>query len=192
MAGGRRLRSVRGPELGDQVFCGRPDAARGRGDPRPRCHVTGFCAGLTARHGNSVGVCAIATTPQHATLASRSTAHANVGSEFPALTWVKVPTGGVAWPYVLSPQQATVESALTPHVCRYPALTCVNGPGGGVAWPYVLSPQHWSVPSILSPQASEPPALTSMNVPVGGVRFQQVSVLSVLRPQNEGDPATLT
>src|SRR5438067_2485399 len=155
MAGGRRLRSVRGPELGDQVFCGRPDAARGRGDPRPRCHVTGFCAGLAARHGNSVGVCAIATTPQHATLASRSTAHANVGSEFPALTWVKVPTGGVAWPYV-------------------------------------LSPQHWSVPSILSPQASEPPALTSVNVPVGGVRFQQVSVLSVLRPQNERDPATLT
>ena len=85
-----------------------------------------------------------------------------------------------------------MESALTPHVCRYPALTCVNGPGGGVAWPNVLSPQHWSVPSILSPQASEPPALTSVNVPVGGVRFQQVSVLSVLRPQNEGDPATLT
>src|SRR5947208_16517671 len=90
--------------------------------------------------------------------------------------------GGVAWPYVLSPQQATVESALTPHVCRYPALTCVNGPGGGIAWPYVLSPQHWSVPSILSPQASEPPALTSLNVPVGCVRFPPVSVVSWLGP----------
>src|SRR5437660_10495344 len=101
MAGGRRLRSLRGPELGDQVLCGRPDAARSGRDSRPRGRVTGFGAGLAAPHGNTeltVGVCAIATTPQHATLASRSTAHANVGSEFPALTWVKVPTGGVAWP----------------------------------------------------------------------------------------------
>src|SRR5207302_1750193 len=63
MAGGRRLRSLRGPELGDQVLCGRPDAARSGRDSRPRGRVTGFGAGLAAPHGNTeltVGVCAIA------------------------------------------------------------------------------------------------------------------------------------
>jgi len=38
----------------------------------------------------------------------------------PALTWVKVPAGGVARWNWLSPQQATVPSAFTPHVCSHP------------------------------------------------------------------------
>ena len=36
--------------------------------------------------------------------------------ESPALTWVKVPGGGVAWPKKLYPQQATVPSLFSPQV----------------------------------------------------------------------------
>jgi hypothetical protein len=34
----------------------------------------------------------------------------------PAATLVNVPAGGLAWPYWLSPQQASVPSVFTPHV----------------------------------------------------------------------------
>jgi hypothetical protein len=43
--------------------------------------------------------------------------------DFPALTETKVPAGGVAWPALLSPQQAMVPSVFRPHVCFWPALT---------------------------------------------------------------------
>ena len=51
----------------------------------------------------------------------------------PALTWVNVLAGGVAWPEPLLPQQAAVPSGLSPQVCHAPALTWVNVPMGGVA-----------------------------------------------------------
>src|SRR5205823_6215003 len=41
----------------------------------------------------------------------------------PALTWLKAPAGGVAWPLSLLPQQASVPSAFTPQVWLPPALT---------------------------------------------------------------------
>src|SRR5205809_847649 len=49
VAGGRCLRSLRSPELGDQVLCGCADAARGDPDPRPRRGFSGFRAGLGQR-----------------------------------------------------------------------------------------------------------------------------------------------
>ena len=53
----------------------------------------------------------------------------------PALTAVKVPAGGVAWPLPLRPQQATAPFVLIPQVWKPPALTAVKVPAGGVAWP---------------------------------------------------------
>src|SRR5207244_680123 len=55
VAGGRRLRSVRGPELGDQVLRGRADAARGHRDSRPRWGITSFraCVAPVAPSGAS-------------------------------------------------------------------------------------------------------------------------------------------
>jgi hypothetical protein len=59
-----------------------------------------------------------------------------VGMELsPALTEAKVPTGGVALPWLLSPQQATVPSVLTPHAWMPPALMETNVPSGGADWP---------------------------------------------------------
>ena len=53
----------------------------------------------------------------------------------PALTALKVPAGGVAWPMPLSPQQATVPSVL--HAAGVEAAGADRGEGaaGGVAWP---------------------------------------------------------
>ena len=70
----------------------------------------------------------------------------------PALTAVKVPGGGVAWPSALRPQQATVPSVLIPQVWRWPALTAAKVPAGGVALPKPLSPQQARVPFAFIPQ----------------------------------------
>ena len=70
----------------------------------------------------------------------------------PALTAVKVPAGGVAWPSSSAPQQATVPFVLTPQVWSLPALTAVKVPAGGVAWPSPLTPQQATVPFVLTPQ----------------------------------------
>ncbi len=40
-----------------------------------------------------------------------------------ALTWMKTPAGGLAWPLSLFPQQATVPSLRSPQVWKKPALT---------------------------------------------------------------------
>ena len=48
---------------------------------------------------------------------------------------MKVPAGGVAWPWPFRPQQARVPFVLIPQVWRAPALTAVKVPAGGVAWP---------------------------------------------------------
>jgi len=51
----------------------------------------------------------------------------------PALTEAKVPDGGLDWPWMSHPQQATVSSVRTPHVWKPPALTEAKVPGGGLA-----------------------------------------------------------
>ena len=38
----------------------------------------------------------------------------------PALTWMKAPSGGVARPRPLYPQQASVPSVFNPQVCQNP------------------------------------------------------------------------
>jgi hypothetical protein len=53
----------------------------------------------------------------------------------PALTWLKVPAGGVACPKAFHPQQVRVPSVFTPQVCQPPALTWLKVPAGGVACP---------------------------------------------------------
>jgi len=73
----------------------------------------------------------------------------------PALTSVNVPAGGVDWPKLLSPQQATVPSVLIPQVYTPPALTSVNVPEGGVDWREPLAPQQAKVPSVFTPQLWE-------------------------------------
>ena len=59
--------------------------------------------------------------------------------------------GGVASPWLLSPQQTAVPFVLIPQVWRPPALTVVKVPAGGVAWPQPLSPQQATVPFVLHP-----------------------------------------
>jgi hypothetical protein len=44
----------------------------------------------------------------------------------PASTALNVPPGGVAWPLLLEPQQASVASTLIAHECPPPALTCTS------------------------------------------------------------------
>jgi hypothetical protein len=44
----------------------------------------------------------------------------------PALTDVKVPAGGVAWPEVFDPQQTMVPSVASAHAWSSPTLTAVN------------------------------------------------------------------
>ncbi len=70
----------------------------------------------------------------------------------PALTAVKVPGGGVAWPPSFRPQQAVVPLGLTPQVWCRPALTAVKAPAGGVAWPKLSLPQQARAPFVLTPQ----------------------------------------
>ena len=61
----------------------------------------------------------------------------------PALTAVKVPAGGVAWPSTLSPPAGErCRSSLSRRCGSRPALTAVKVPAGGVAWPSALSPQQ--------------------------------------------------
>ena len=79
--------------------------------------------------------------------------------------------GGVAWPLVLAPQQASVPSVLIAQVSVPPALTALKLPAGGVAWPLVLKPQQMSVASVLIAQAWFAPALTAMKLPAGGVAW---------------------
>jgi hypothetical protein len=64
---------------------------------------------------------------------------------------VNVPAGGVASPYSLSPQQATVPSVRTPHLWSIPALTETKVPAGGVACQATLLPQETTVPSVFTP-----------------------------------------
>ncbi len=44
----------------------------------------------------------------------------------PASTALNVPPGGVAWPSLLEPQQASVASTLIAHEWPPPALTCTS------------------------------------------------------------------
>jgi hypothetical protein len=48
---------------------------------------------------------------------------------------LKVPDGGLDWPYASLPQQAAVPSVLMPHVWLPPALIAVKVPAGFVDWP---------------------------------------------------------
>ena len=89
----------------------------------------------------------------------------------PALTEVKEPAGGVAWPYSSLPQQATEPLLLTPQVCATLALTEVKEPAGGVAWPYSYLPQQATEQSPFTPQVWLSPALTETKEPVGGVAW---------------------
>ena len=63
-----------------------------------------------------------------------------------------MPAGGVAWPSLLSPQQATVPSVRTPQVWKRAGADRVKVPAGGVAWPKSLFPQQATVPSVRTPQ----------------------------------------
>ena len=66
------------------------------------------------------------------------------------------PAGGAVRTRLLSPQQATEPSLLTPQVCPHPALTETKEPAGGVARLNPLWPQ----------QATEPSTFTPTSVPV--------------------------
>ena len=70
----------------------------------------------------------------------------------PALTEEKVPAGGVAWPKVLSPQQAMVPSVFTPHAAEERTLMEEKAPPGVGTWvpPYPVLPQQAMVPSVLT------------------------------------------
>jgi hypothetical protein len=48
----------------------------------------------------------------------------------PTETAVKVPAGGVDWPELLLPQQASEPSLRTPQLCELPAAIFVNVPAG--------------------------------------------------------------
>ena len=65
---------------------------------------------------------------------------------------MNVPDGGVAWPYLLLPQQASVPSVRIAQVWFPPALTAMYVPDGGVAWPQPSLPQQASVPSVAMAQ----------------------------------------
>ena len=72
----------------------------------------------------------------------------------PAVTVLNPPSGGVLWPWVLSPQQAMALSpVLSAQVWLLPVVTVVNPPSSGVLWPEVLFLQHSTVPSSPKPQA---------------------------------------
>jgi hypothetical protein len=53
----------------------------------------------------------------------------------------------------LSPQQATVRLAISPHAVTDPALMAVKTPVGGAVSPDVLSPQQVMVPLACIPHA---------------------------------------
>jgi hypothetical protein len=78
----------------------------------------------------------------------------------PELTAVKLPAGGLAWPELFEPQQASVPLVRTPQLWEPPPLTALKLPAGGVASPERLFPQQAGVPSVRTPQLCEPPALT--------------------------------
>src|SRR5690349_9622805 len=85
-----------------------------------------------------------------------STASAGGTSIVPRLS----PSGGVAWPKLLYPQQTTVPSVLTTQVCEEPTLTCTTlaNPGGTSAPPASSVPQQTTVRSDLTAHVG-PPAL---------------------------------
>ena len=82
------------------------------------------------------------------------------------MTVVKVPAGGLAWPWSLLPQHVSVPSVLMAQLWKAPAVTVVNVPVGGVACPKSLRPQQASETFVRSAQLWWVPALT---VPPGGL-----------------------
>ena len=68
-------------------------------------------------------------------------------------------SGGVACPYVLSPQQIREPSSRSAQAWESPPLTVANLPPGGVVCPCESLPQHTIVPSCRSPQAWLAPML---------------------------------
>ena len=73
----------------------------------------------------------------------------------PALTDLKGPPGGKAWPYSLEPQHMTVSSLFMAQLYATPALTDLKVPLGGEAWPSQLVPQQASESSSLTAQPCE-------------------------------------
>jgi hypothetical protein len=65
-----------------------------------------------------------------------------------------------AWPNALNPQQATVPSLLSAHVCTPPTAIWVtaDSPAGTADSPVLLLPQHTTVFSPLSAHVCESPA----------------------------------
>src|SRR4051794_30768692 len=81
-----------------------------------------------------------------------------------------VPSGGVACPRELLPQQTTVPSVFTPQVWLSAALTWVKLPAGGVARPSLFEPQQARVLlALFTPHVWLAPALTWVKLPAGGV-----------------------
>jgi hypothetical protein len=73
------------------------------------------------------------TSPGAAIALTRARCDASVPSALtpqlwflPAATEVKLPAGGLAWPELLSPQQATIPFVLSAQVCEPPAEIIVN------------------------------------------------------------------
>ena len=99
------------------------------------------------------------------------------------MTVVKVPAGGLAWPWSLpAPAGQRPVRGADPQLCSTPAVTAVKVPAGGLAWPWSLLPQHVSVPSVSMAQLWKAPAVTVVNVPVGGVACPKS-----LRPQQASE-----
>ena len=105
----------------------------------------------------------------------------------PALTWVKVPAGGMVSPWSLKPQQATVPSPLTPQVWMLPALTSVKVLPGGLAWHSLMRPQQTTVPSLMTAQVWAVPALI-WTAPTCGELCEWVSDMSSARAADGPPP----
>ncbi|MDE0134485.1 MAG: hypothetical protein OXM54_06545 [Acidimicrobiaceae bacterium] len=111
----------------------------------------------------------------------------------PAAIVVNVPAGASARPDPPLPQQVTVASAHSPHVCEEPAEIAVNVPSGGYpcgikpnresSKPY-WKPQQRIVASVRSPQLCELPAVMAVYVIPGATSFWPKSV----RPQQAALP----
>src|SRR6185295_5614637 len=97
----------------------------------------------------------------------------------PAVTWMKVPAGGVEPPKLLSPQHSTAPFGLKPQLCAdaaAPVATCANAPPGGVEG---SRPQQAAVPSVASAQPWFQVMLRPVKGPAGGVASP-----SLLSPQH--------
>jgi hypothetical protein len=73
--------------------------------------------------------------------------------EPPEETWLKIPSGALAWPNELEPQQTTVPPVWTPQEWAEPAETWLKVPAGGLARPLRFKPQQAMIPSVLVAQA---------------------------------------